>query len=61
MPKEPVRLSFIISRLLSFDLPEKSPSDASISPSVSVPPEIKISPITRRNPVNMGVSKGFVI
>ena len=40
-PKEPVRLSFMISNILSRSLPEKMPSTVSIKPSQWIPPVAK--------------------
>ena len=60
IPKEPTRLSFMISRQRSFERPENRPSEESISPSASVPPVRKSSPTTRRNPVKSGTPSGFI-
>ena len=45
-PKEPTRLSFIISSFFSLSRPEKSPSLVSINPSACNPPVNKNSLIT---------------
>ena len=51
IPKEPIRLSFMISRHRSRERPEKRPSDESMRPSARVPPDMKSSPRTIRKAV----------